>query len=239
VKGSSSYGLAIFLNHGDGSWQAHYETGSQAFGDTLDVGDLNADGRPDAVLGSSVLGADQLVRYGAGDGAMDTAAIEVRPKSYSQAVRMADLDADGRADLLVGYVGAEQGVWRHGVDVYLARAGSFERQALFAVEGRRAVSALAAGDVDGDGRADVVALTSEGETLVFRGNQKGFFDREASDEVPALDGCRGFHVELVDLDRDGADEIVAEFAGESSAVLGLLPKCPSQGAIRAWKARPS
>jgi hypothetical protein len=237
VKASNPYGLAIFVNRGDGTWEPRYEAGTRAYGDTLDVADLNGDGKPDALTGSSNLGDDKLLRLGGAE-APAPATIAVRPRAYSQAVRAADLNADGRADLLVGYINAESGVWRYGADVYLAGSGEFERRTLYAVEGRRVVSALAAGDVDGDGRADIVALTSEGETLLFRGNEKGFFDREERAEPAALAGCRGFHVELADLDGDGADEIVSEFSGEPSAMLGQA-QCPSLGAIRAWKVVPA
>jgi hypothetical protein len=237
VRGSNPYGLAVFENHGDGTWVPRYEAGTRAFGDDLDVADLNGDGKPDALTGSSNLGDGKLLRFGGAE-VPAPVTIAVRPRAYSQAVRAADLNADGKADVLVGYVNAEGGVWRYGADVYLAGSGDFERHTLYAVEGRRVVSALAAGDADGDDRADIVALTSEGEVLLFRGNEKGFFDREERAEPPALEGCRGFHVELADLDGDGADEIVSEFSGESSAMLGQS-QCPSQGAIRAWKVVPA
>ena len=231
---AASNGLAIFENLGDGSWRAHLEPMARAHGGHLEVADLDADGRLDAILGSSVLGAKKLLRYGAGGSAARAEEIAARPRSYSQAVRLADLDRDSRVDLLVGYVGME-GIWRHGVDAFYARETGFERRTLYVAEGRQALTALAAGDVDGDSRVDVVALTSEGETLLFRGNEKGFFDREHSPDLPGMAGCRGYHVELADLDGDGGDEVIAEFAGEPSPLLGES-KCPTQGAIRAWKA---
>jgi len=52
----------------------------------------------------------------------------------------------------------------------------------------------------------------------------------------------------VDLDRDGRDEIVADFAGEQGTAQILQsmgpeglkgPSCPSEGAVRAWKPMPA
>jgi hypothetical protein len=236
MKTAAAYGLAIFENHGDGTWKPIFEPGTRAFGDTLDVADIDGDGRPDAALGLSVLGADDLLRYGRAGG-VEKGTLAVRVQSYSQAVRLADLNGDGLTDVLVGYLGAEGGVWRHGIDAYVARPDhTFTRRTLFSADGRQGITALAAGDLDGDQRLDVVGLSSEGETLLFRGNDKGFFDREASAKVPALTGCRGFHLEAADLDHDGSAEFVEEFAGESS-VMTAVPACPSQGGVRAWKVR--
>jgi len=235
-KAADAYGLAVFENHGDGTWQPIFEPGARAFGDALDVADIDGDGRPDAALGLSVLGADELLRYGRAGG-VEKGALAVRPQSYSQAARLADLNGDGLTDVLVGYLGAEGGVWRHGIDAYFARPDhTFSRRTLFAADGRLAITALAAGDLDGDKRVDVIGLSSEGETLLFRANDKGFFDREASEKIPAFAGCRGYHVEAADLDRDGSAEFVEEFAGESS-VMTAVPACPSQGGVRAWKVR--
>jgi hypothetical protein len=99
------------------------------------------------------------------------------------------------------------------------------------------------GDFDGDGlldvatasnvlgRADLVALTMRGETLVYLGDGHGGFVRN-TESIPAHETCRGAHVELADLDGDGRDEIVASFADEDQG-------CPSGGAITAWKLRPA
>jgi hypothetical protein len=132
--------------------------------------------------------------------------------AYVWSVAAADFDGDGRADLAVAYTSFELATWRSGVDVLLSRPGGrWERHALFAAETRKGPVALAAGDLDGDGHQDLVALTATGETLVFLGNDKGSFTREKT-PPPAYPGaCRAAHVELADLDGDGRDEVVASF----------------------------
>jgi hypothetical protein len=241
MKPASGYGVLVYLNQGGGSWKRQDELSSTklVFGDDLEVADLNGDKRPDMVLALSVIGAKGILRIG-GKGASWTEAElpDLRPAIFAGAVHVVDLDRDGRNDLAIGYMANELGTWRTGIDLFYARAkGKWERHTLAAEEGRRGIFALDGGDLDGDGRTDLVALTGEGEVWVFLGQRGGAFQREASAELPAATGCRGYDVELADLDGDRRDEVVAAFAGESSALLAP-EKCLSGGSLQAWKAAP-
>jgi hypothetical protein len=155
-------------------------------------------------------------------------------------VTAADFNGDGLDDLAVGYMSYELSTWRTGIDILYAHAdGTWTRQTLAAVEGRSLISALGHGDLDGDGKTDLVALTGEGQTWIFYGDGKGNFVRETNSGIPGFSGgCRGYHVQLADLDGDGKDEIVAAFAGENSPMFS--PNlCSEGGAIQAWHAVPA
>jgi VCBS repeat protein/FG-GAP repeat protein len=235
---SQSFGTVIYLNQGDGTWKRKDQgTGrQQIFGDSIATGDFNGDHRPDFATGSNLMGAKALVNLSRADGGWDTQEIDVmRPSAYVNAVAVADFDRDGRDDLAVGYLSYELQTWRSGVDIYYSRrGGKWERRALVVEEGREGFTALATGDLDRDGNRDLVALTGDGRTLVFLGNGKGGFTREAAAEIPPVEGgCRGYHVELADLDGDGRDEIVAGFAGENSPMFAPN-RCLSGGALTAW-----
>ncbi len=236
---SGSNGLVLYRGGADGTWR-RYDQGTgarRAFGPSLAVGDFDGDGRPDAATASSALGFTEIVHFGNATGGWDSRAVgEVRPSAYVRSVAVGDVDRDGRDDLVLSYASFELSTWRNGVDVLLARPGrTWQRVGLAAAENRVGIHAVGAGDLDGDGALDVVALSETGETWVFRGDGRGAFTREHR-PPPAYPGvCRGVHVALADLDGDRSAEIVAAFADEPARDADEA-RCPSGGGITAWKA---
>jgi hypothetical protein len=239
--GGSAFGVVVFLNQGDGTWirRDEFDQGARVFGDDLAVQDLDGDRRLDIALGSSVLGHKELLRIARSDGGWSRAELEgLRPRAYVGAVDAADFDGDGRSDLVIGYLSREGDLWRTGIDVLLARpGGGWRRQGVAVEESRDWLTALDSGDLDGDGHLDIAAATGDGEVWIFLGRGDGSFLRETSPEIPpSAGGCRGYDVQIVNLDGDPADELVAAFAGEPSALFapGL---CVEEGSIVAWKAK--
>jgi hypothetical protein len=242
TENTESYGVIVYLNQGNGTWKRKDQGTShhEIFGDSIVLGDFNGDHRLDFATSSSIMGRKGLVNLGREDGGWNTTDIElVRPRSYVHAVDAVDLNGDGLDDLVVGYLSYEGGVWRDGIDIlYAHKDGTWTRRGLVSNESTMEISALSHGDVDGDGKTDLVALTSNGDVWVFLGDGKGFFTRETSTGIPPYAGaCKGYHVRLADLDGDGKDEIVADFAGESSP-MNDPDRCPSGGGIQVWHAMP-
>jgi hypothetical protein len=231
--------VVVYLNQGDGTWQQRRQTPPiGTHGDHLLVADLDGDGRLDMLLGSSVLGHKRLLRLGREGGGWEVAALpQVRPGLVG-AVAAADLDGDGKLDLVLGYVSFELREWHTGIDVLYRRGDGWERRTLWNEPGRAMVTAAATGDLDGDGRPDLAALTGDGRTLLFRGGPGGGFVRELSPELPDERRCRGYDVALADLDGDGSDELVEAFAGEPSPMFDPSI-CPDEGGLEVWKPVPA
>jgi hypothetical protein len=241
---TGSRGAVVYLNQGDGTWQKKAPDGaasgsSRSYGDSVQVTDFNGDKHPDFVAASALTGNRTLLYLGQEDGSWKGSSIDqLRPQATFRGVAAGDFNGDGRADLAVGYASTELGIARTGIDVLLARPdGSWDRRPLGSEEGRAGVWALGAGDLDGDGALDLVGITGAGSGWVFLGDGKGSFTREQSPELaPQEVGCTGYHVELVDLNKDGAAELIASYAGEGSlSPLGGVGKCASGGSLRAWK----
>lgn len=234
---SGSRGITVYTNGGDGSWTKRTQRGSGSFGNTLAVADVNGDGLQDVVAGSERRGFRGILNLGQPDGSWREVAIaELRPDALSRAVAVADFDGDGKKDLAIGYVSSELGVDRRGVDVLLQRDGAWDRRTLLADESRDGINAVTPGDLDGDGRIDLVAVDETGALHVFRGDGRGGFSREPLAQPANAEPCAGYGLKTAKVTGRPADDVVASFADESDDVLGAGPKCRSQGSLRAWKA---
>jgi hypothetical protein len=244
LTGRQAYGAVAYLNAGDGTWRrVDQGTGSQhVFGDDLALADLDGDGRPDFITATSAMGRRDLLHRGvAGEPPWEAATLaDLRPHAFVPAVAAGDLDGDGRVDLAVSFMSYQAEAWHTGVDLMLQRpGGAWERRALWNQPGREAVTALAAGDLDGDGDHDLVALTQEGGFMVWLADGGGSFTAEESAEAPHYAGCTGYHVVVRDLDGDGRGDVVAAFAGEPGSEVLFDPSgprdCPRQGALVALR----
>jgi len=211
------------------------------------VGDFNADGKLDLAMSTHVWGSQRILDLQQADGTFAAQEFPQRPDSSIRAVYAHDLDGDRRDDLVVGYTSKQFGTWHGGIDVYYSRPDGFQRRALASWEGQVRVHSLAGGDVDGDGKLDLAASRSDGKIELFLGDGKGWFVSEAGDDLQSdKTGCSAFRVALANLDHQRGDEVIANFAGEEPARIGIpevdnprmAEACTTGGAIRAWKARP-
>lgn len=242
-------GIVVYLNQGDGTWKKVEEEEPLMFGYHLELADMNRDGRTDFVTSSSRYASRDLVDLHQEDDTWQKRWIDaVRPFGWIWAVAVDDFDGDGRQDIAYSYLNQELKVQRWGLEVLLAREaktpeeaqqieekgefGVWERRMLVGGEtsqGRTDIFSLDAGDLDGDGRLDLVASTSEGQLLIFRGTAGGRFEREEEPERAETNpGCRGYGLLLTDLDGDERPEVIASYSGEECR--------PAGGGIYAWKA---
>ncbi len=242
---SFAHGGVVYENHGDGTW-TRIDKGLEhqgIFGDSLALGDFDGNGRLDFLTSSNVLNRSDVLNLGhVGSSEWDRLGNDLfRPMALIQSVASGDFNGDGRDDMALAFASWEKKIWRTGLDVLLSDPeGSWTRSTLSAEEGRRSLWALDSGDLNADGDLDLVASTGDGEVWVFLGDGEGGFDREASPEIASPRGCRGYDILLVDVDKDGRDDIVASFAGEGSALplAEFAVSCRSGGQIAVWRSSP-
>lgn len=137
------------------------------YGDVV-TADLDQDGRPDIV---STTGSNSLLIFlGAGGGAFRPA-VQVPLPTRASRVEAADLDKDGRLDLVV--------LLQRGLAVLISRGGGAFAPAVEYPEGGTAWSFLVA-DLDSDGAADVAVARASYEAAILRGRGDGTLEPAAS-----------------------------------------------------------
>ena len=204
--------VSVLLGNGDGTFQpavSYSSSGKFAF--SLAVGDVNGDGKLDVLVVN--LCADDFcvngsvgVLLGNGDGTFQPAlSVRVGPDALS--VTVGDVNGDSKLDLIVGADGPFAGL----VNVLLGNGdGTFQPAMTFDSGGTNPWS-VALGDVNGDGRLDVlvanrnVLSADRGTVGVLLGDGNGTFQ-------PAMTFASGgfstTSVTLGDVNGDGKPDVV-------------------------------
>lgn len=178
VLGASSLGdngnAALLVRDGDGLYDvdandALISTGWTGYTLAVGPGDLNGDGRGDILARDS---SGNLYLYpGRGDGAQLGARTKVGSgwNTYSKIIGGGDLTGDGRADLLArsttGYLYLYKGTG--------SATTPFASRIQLGTGWNTYNKLAATGDMDGDGRGDIVAVNSTGELYRYSSTGTG------------------------------------------------------------------
>ena len=177
LSGSGVGGVSVLLGNGDGNFgaAATYSSGGDS-PQSIAIADLNGDGRPDIVVGKIQSQTTVAVLLGNGDGTFQPAVTYGSGGSYASSVALADVNGDGRPDIVV------TNFYSSTVAVLLGNGdGTFQPAVNYASGGVYASSVVLA-DVNGDGRPDIVVANecdrlrcSHGMVGVLVGNGDGSF----------------------------------------------------------------
>jgi hypothetical protein len=205
-------GLCRLMNAGNGALNPPVFFGPT--GSHLAVADYNEDGRSDVI----VAGTGVFILFGTSSGALSNP-VNVFPTLFPFNAAAGDVNGDGHADLV--YVLYPDQPSASQVSVALGNgAGAFSAPVSY--PGYSCCSGLAAADVDGDGRRDLVSVGygdgSIGGITVLPGLPGGIFGPPR-----ILGGGGDFRsVAFGDLDGDGRVDIAAAIGLGASTSLGGL-----------------
>ncbi|HET6656240.1 MAG TPA: FG-GAP-like repeat-containing protein, partial [Gammaproteobacteria bacterium] len=218
--------LYAWLGDGAGGF-ASPVTSSAASGTINDIaiGDINSDGNPDAVLAAWGANKAQICE-GDGTGKFNCSGSVAVPQSYG--VALADLNDDGNADLVVSsgydtgsdyvtavYLGDGAGTFTPAVGLATTTVTSDGTPRYDAPRG------IAVGDLNGDGKPDLVVGTTGATAYLFEGKGDGSF---GVGTAITTDLSRSGHpraVALGDVNSDGTLDVIA--GNNHEATVAVVP----------------
>ena len=165
----TSSNVGVLLNNGSGIFAAAapYDSGG-LFSDSVAIGDVNRDGKPDIIVANSsasitVDDGNVGVLLGNGDGTFKTAVAYLSGAFGAASVAVADVNGDGILDLVVancsGTASSCVGAVPGDVGVLLGKGdGTFQTAVTYAPGGKTPF-AVAVGDVNGDGKPDILVAS--------------------------------------------------------------------------------
>ncbi|MBN1422550.1 MAG: VCBS repeat-containing protein [Planctomycetes bacterium] len=218
--GDPRFGDEVTMPTVDGAWH-------------LGLGDFLEDGRMDvAAVGRGQTSVAVLINQG------DRTFVRrlcSGLKSGGHSMAIGDYDGDGHTDIAAGE-GSDATVFFGEGD------GTFPTSiagTLYVPPGRLSAHRFRAGDLDGDGRAELLAI-GEDSIAIYPGSSlspKGKFPT-APDLVLSIQGAGRF-MEIVDANGDGLLDVVAQTNGGTTAVVQLFAQAPDTDGTLSFEAGPA
>jgi hypothetical protein len=224
-------GVGILLGNGDGTFQTAktFDSGL-VFASSVAVADVNRDGRPDVVVSTGASCPPNAcvilisVLLGNGDGTLRAPQTYTSGGYEARKVVVEDVNGDGNPDLLVANQCADLNCDSGGaVGVRLGSGDGTFLAAKTYSSGGRTLDSIAVGDVNGDGKLDLVVVHEAGLVGVLLGNGDGTFQAA---QTYGSGGALSYSIAVADVNGDGKPDLLVTNqsveSGSPKSAVGVL-----------------
>ena len=228
VAGGYYSGVAVLLGNGDGTFKPGVAYAGEYYTQSVTVADVNGDGKPDllvagwnnvynGLLGVLIANGDgtfkPVVTYSTGPG-----------ESFAFSAAVADVNRDGRPDVLVANYGSDS------IGVLLGNGDGTFKPVVTYDSGGYHPSTVAVADVNADAQPDLVVSDYDSSSVgVLLGNGDGTFQPPVNYDS----GGPAASLAVADLNGDGKPDLVVADYNSVGALLNNSGAPPTTTALAA------
>jgi hypothetical protein len=230
LRNTSSSGI---IEAGSFAASVNFSAGSSP--NLVAIGDLDGDGKPDLVLSNFGSEKVSILRNTSSNGIIVqgsfAAKVDFTIGEWTSSVAICDLDGDGKPDLVVAdFLSNFVSVLRNTSSNGSIVASSFAARVDFNVG--NTPRSIAIGDLDGDGKQDLVVINFNSNTVSILRNTSSNGSITAGSFAAKIDFATGsfpFSVAIGDLDGDGKPDLAV--ANDFSDSISVFRNTSSSGSI--------